>query len=181
MRVCRPSARYLDVPRLCGSEQMFEFGKDLLDRIEIWAVGWQEEQMCSLGADGVAGRSALVTAEVVENDDVALCQSGRQHLLDIEGEEFAIDGAIDDPRRADPVAAQCRDEGHGLPMAERRGCLETLPTRPPATQRRHVGFDPRLIDKDQARSVNPALMGLPAYSFTGDIGAILLGGTDRFF
>jgi len=66
-------------------------------------------------------------------------------------------------------------------MTERRGRFETLPTRPPAAQRSHVGFDPGLIDKDQARSVNPALMSLPAYPFTGDIGAILLGWPDRFF
>ena len=111
----------------------------------------------------------------------ALCQSGRQHLLDIEGEEFAIDGAVDDPRRADPVIAQRRDKGHGLPMAEGRSCFETLPTRSPAAQRRHVGLDPGLIDEDQARSVNVALMGLPADPFTGDVGAILFGWPDRFF
>jgi hypothetical protein len=66
-------------------------------------------------------------------------------------------------------------------MTEGRRRFETLPTRPPAAQRRHVGFDPGLIDEDQARSVNPALMGLPAYAFTSDIGAILLGRLDRFF
>jgi hypothetical protein len=59
--------------------------------------------------------------------------------------------------------------------------FETLPTRPPAAQWRHVGFDPGLIDEDQARSVNPALMDLPAYTFTGDIAAILFGWPDRFF
>jgi hypothetical protein len=66
-------------------------------------------------------------------------------------------------------------------MAEGCRCFETLPTRPPAAQRRHVGFDPGLIDEDQARSVNPALMNLPADPFTGDICAILLGWQDRFF
>ena len=76
---------------------------------------------------------------------------------------------------------QRRDEGHGLPMAERCGCLEALPTRSPASQRRHVGFDPGLVDKDQARSVDPALMGLPARPFTRDIGTILFGRQDRFF
>src|ERR1700692_651235 len=171
----------LDVAWLCGSDQVFDFGEDLLDRIEVGAVGRQEEQVSSPGADGVAGWLALVTAEVVEDDDLALCQGGCQYLLDVEGEEFAVDGAVDDPRRADPVVAQRRDEGHGFPMAEGRRGFETLPTRPPAAQRRHVGLDPGLIDKDQARSVNPALMGLPAYLFTGDIGALLLGWPDRFF
>src|SRR5687767_11916811 len=47
--------------------------------------------------------------------------------------------------------------------------------------RRHVGLDPRLIDKNQARSDNPALMGLPAKPFTGDVEAILFGRLKRFF
>lgn len=137
--------------------------------------------MRPLGADGVAGRLALVTAEVVENDDLALCQSGRQLLLDIKREELAIDGAIDDPGRADPIVAERRDERHGLPMTERRGCGETLPAWPPAAQRCHVGLDPCLVDEDQAGSINPALVGFPACPLTSDVGAILFGRQDRFF
>src|SRR6478735_5034879 len=106
--------------------------------------------MRSLGADGVAGRLTLVTAEIVEDDDLAACQGGRQHLLDIEREELAIDGAINDPRGADAVVTQCCDEGHGLPMAEGSRCLETLPTGAPAAEWCHVGFDPGLVDKHQA-------------------------------
>src|SRR5271154_141769 len=112
--------------------------------------------MRSFGTDGIAGRLALVAAEVVKDDEFAPCQGRRQHLFDIEREEFAIDGAINDPGGADPVVTQRCDEGHGLPMAE------ALPARSPAAQRRHVGFDPGLVDKYQARSVNPALMLLPA-------------------
>jgi hypothetical protein len=66
-------------------------------------------------------------------------------------------------------------------MAEGRRCFETLPTWSPAAQRRHVGFYPGLIDEDQARSVNPALMGFPAYPFTDDIGSTLFGWPHRFF
>ena len=106
---------------------------------------------------------------------------GANNLLDLEGEELAIDGAVDDPRRADPVVAQRRDEGHGLPMAERRRCFEPLPTRTPAAQRCHVGLDPRLVDEDQARSINLALMGFPACPLTSDVGTILFGRQDRFF
>jgi hypothetical protein len=37
------SPGYLDVARLCRSDQVFEFGEDLLDRIEVRTVGRQEE------------------------------------------------------------------------------------------------------------------------------------------
>ncbi len=66
----------LDVAWLGIAQEMSELGKDLFDRIEVGTLGRQEEQMRSLGADGVAGRLALVTAEVVEDDDLALCQGG---------------------------------------------------------------------------------------------------------
>jgi hypothetical protein len=47
-----------------------------------------------------------VTAEIVENDYLARCEGGRQYVLDVEREELAIEGAIDDPGRADPIVAQ---------------------------------------------------------------------------
>jgi hypothetical protein len=53
-----------------------------------------------LDAGGVADLLALVTAEIVEDEDLALCQRQYQHLLDIEGEEFPLmksstfDGAL---------------------------------------------------------------------------------------
>src|SRR4051794_35177055 len=100
--------------------------------------------MRSCGADGIADRLAFVTAEIVEDDDLAFCQRWHQNLLDIEGEKFPIDGAVDDPRCADLVVPQRCNESHGLPMTERRGCLEPLPTRTPAAQWRHVGLDPGL-------------------------------------
>ena len=59
--------------------------------------------MRSLGADGVASRLALVTAEIVEDDEFALSEGRCQHLFNIESEEFAIDRTVDDPWRADPV------------------------------------------------------------------------------
>jgi hypothetical protein len=41
----------LDVTRLGSSDEVFEFGKDLLDRIEVRAVRRQEDAMGASGAD----------------------------------------------------------------------------------------------------------------------------------
>jgi len=86
----------LEVSRFCSPHQMFELCKDLLDRAKVGAVGRQEEQMRSFGTDRIAGQLALVAAEIGENDDLVLYQSARQHPVDIDGEELAIDGGIDD-------------------------------------------------------------------------------------
>jgi hypothetical protein len=82
---------------------------------------------------------------------------------------------------ADPIETQRGNEGHGLPMAVRHHCMEALASRSPATQRRHVGFDPGFVGEHQPRGVNFILTRLPALPLAGDVGSILLGGPACFF
>jgi len=57
-----------------------------------------------------------VAGEIVDDDDIARLQSGRQNLLDIGKKAAAIDGAVDDARRIDSIAAQGGKEGHCPPV-----------------------------------------------------------------
>jgi hypothetical protein len=47
-------------------------------------------------------------AQVIHDDDVARPESGNQHLFHIEPEAFAIDRAVDQPWRLDPVEVPWR-------------------------------------------------------------------------
>jgi hypothetical protein len=85
---------------------VFELCEDLLDGIEIGAVGRQEENSCAGGADQAADARALMGAEVVEDDDVAFFECWDESLLDISDETLAVDGALDNEWRIDPVASQ---------------------------------------------------------------------------
>jgi hypothetical protein len=60
-----------------------------------------------------------MAAEIVHDDDVAGPQRGKQDLLDVGGEAFAIDWALEQLGRGDPVVAQRGQEGHVLPAAVR--------------------------------------------------------------
>ena len=73
-----------------------------------------------------------MAAEIVEDDDVALGQSGHQDLLYVESEQFGVDGAIENEGRIDPIVPQGGDEGHGLPVAVGRLCVHALTYRSPA-------------------------------------------------
>ena len=53
------------------AQEMLELGEDLLDRVEVRAVGRQEEEPCAPCTDRCSDRRLLVAGEVVHDDDVA--------------------------------------------------------------------------------------------------------------
>ena len=62
----------------CGfPEEVFQFGEDLIDRIEVWAVRWQEQQARASGPDCVSDGRFLVAGQVVEDDDVTGRERGQ--------------------------------------------------------------------------------------------------------
>jgi hypothetical protein len=103
------------------AQQGFELGEDLLDGIEIGAIGRQVEKMRADGLDRGAHGGALVGAEIVHDDDVAGGQRWHQELLDLGCEGLAVDRAVDHTRGSDGVVAQGGEEGAGRPVSVRDG------------------------------------------------------------
>lgn len=166
----------------CGfSEQVFQLGEDLLDRIEVWAVGRQEQQVRASGPDRVPNSGFFVTGQVVEDDDVTGRERGAELLLDPLGKTGAIDRLIEDERCVDPVAAQGGDEGHRLPVTIGHLCLKPLTFGGPTPQRGHVGLGPGLIDEHEAGRIRPPLILLPLLAPPGDLRPQLFGGKNAFF
>jgi hypothetical protein len=165
----------------CFSKQRFQLGEHLLDGIEIWTIWRQEEKLGAGRTDGLAHGVALVTAEIVHDDDVAGLERRHQELLDIGFEAFAIDRSIKDARRVDPVVPQGGKECECLPMPVRRLSAQALPSRPPTVGADHVGLGPGLIDEDEAGGINLSLMPFPACPSARDVGPVLLGRQQRFF
>jgi hypothetical protein len=67
---------------LCGvAHSVFELGEDLLDRVEIGAVGRQKEHARASSADHGTDACSPVGAEIVEDDDVAFFQGWDENLL----------------------------------------------------------------------------------------------------
>ncbi len=160
---------------------MFELGEDLFDRIEIGAVGRQEQQPRASGPDRGPDSGLFVAGQIVQDDDVTWPQRRTELLLDPLGKACAIDWLIKHERRVDPVAAQGGDEGHRLPMAIRHLGVEPLAFGCPATQRGHVGLGPGLVDKNKASGVRSVLELLPLLAPPGHLGPQLFGGKHAFF
>ncbi len=160
---------------------MLEFGEHLLDRVEIWTVGRQEEDLCAGRADRGSNSLPLVAAEIVEDDDVAGGQCRDQDTFDIEAEALAVDGAVDDPRSIDPIMTKRGDEGHGMPMTEGRSGPAPGASAAPAPEWSHVGLQPSLVDEHETAWIKLPLVGFPPYPPSGDVRTILFDGQQRFF
>ena len=171
----------LHVAFLRHAHPVLDLGEGLFDGVQVGGVWGQEPEPGAGGPDGVTDGLGLVTAEIIDNDDVAGVQ-GRDELLFHIGEEAGpVDGAVEDAGRGEPVASERRQEGHGAPFAMRGEADQALASRPPASERRHVGFDPCLVDEDQALRIEPGLQALPALPPAGDRGPCPLNGEQRFF
>ncbi len=168
--------------RGCAFASGAELGEDLPDGADSGPVGRQEDEVGAPGPDGGSCGLDLVAAQIVQDDDVARREGWGQDLLDIEHEEFAVDGTVDHPWRVDAVVAQGGDEGLGLPVAEGGVGLQAFAPHPPAAQGRHVGLHPGFVDEHQARDGDPALVGLPPLTLAAPrAGARLLLRQQGFF
>ena len=117
--LAEPSPGGFDVTGLSLSDEVFELGEHLFDRIEVGAVGRQEDEVSAFGSDDGASGLAFMAAEVVQDDDIARREDrGEKFLLDVKEEGFAVDRPIDHPRRINPSVAQRGDEGQGLPIGD---------------------------------------------------------------
>ena len=160
---------------------MFELGKELLDLVQVWRIFWQENQLGAGLSDCLSDGIRFVGAEIVHDDDIAWTQCRDQDLLDIDQKALTIDRPLDQPGRLDPVVAERRQKGHGVPVAERGLARQALASWRPSPQGRHVGLGPGLVDEDQARRVDTRLKFQPLRPTPGDVGAVLLAGDQRLF
>ena len=106
----------LDGSQCLCSQEGFELGKGLLDRVQIRAVGWQVEQPGAGGFDCLADPGDLVGAQIVHDDDVATHQRGNQSLLDLGEEQFAVDRSVEYAGGDQAIPAQASNEGGGVPV-----------------------------------------------------------------
>jgi hypothetical protein len=125
-----------------------------------------------------------VHREVVEDDDVALPELGRELGLDPDVEGGAVHRAVEQPGRDQAVVAQSGDEGLRALVAQRRVVAHPHPSQRPAAQPRHVGPGAAFVDEDQPVRLGAHPRLPPAGPFgarRAHVGARALAGDQRFF
>lgn len=163
------------------SRQSLEFGKHLLNLVEVGAVGRQVTQLRARRFDRGLHTGDLVAGQVVHHHDVARAQFGHEHLLHPSPKRLSIDGAIKHQRRDQPCAAQGGYEGGRLPMPA--GCFAQTAHalgRAPA-RGAHGRCGPSLIEKHQALGIQAGLLSRPALACLSYVGTLLLAGVECLF
>lgn len=89
----------------------FELGECHLNRVQVWAVWWQEQEPASGFAHGFGSDGILVRGQVIQDDDSTGSQFWYQHLFDVSGESVAIHRPLDDPRCNQCIGTEACDEG----------------------------------------------------------------------
>ena len=108
-----------DGPRGGLPQEGLEFGKGLLNGIEVRAVGGQEDQLgARLFNSGPGGRH-LMRGQIVEDDDVPHPEGRDEDRADIGAKGGAVESAVEEHRRREAPRPQPADQRGGFPMAVR--------------------------------------------------------------
>jgi len=83
-----------------------EFGEGHFDRVQMGAVGRQEQEPGASRLEAVLCSVAFVAAEVIRDDNVGPIEGGRKLGLDIEVERGSGHGAVS-PQRRKPAMKVC--------------------------------------------------------------------------
>src|ERR1700744_5370078 len=173
------AAYVIDRALLGRAHPVLDLGEGLFDRIEVGRVWRQIPEPCAGRFDQASQGSRIVAAEIVHDDDVARLKLRNENLLNIGAEAFAVDGAVEQARRGEAVAAQGAKERQRPPVAVWREAPYPLAFWPPSAQWGHVGIDPSLVEKDEAWRTKLGLPLAPAPASTCDVGASSLEGEQR--
>lgn len=171
----------IEAARPRRAQERFQFGEGELDGIEVGAVGRQESEMGACGLDRRPHLGRFVHRQVVEYDDVAALQRRHQDLLDVGQEARIVDGAIEDRGRSQAVRPQPHNDRVRLPVTARRVIVEARAPGTPTIAAQEIGRDATFIEKDVLPRVTERQPVSPTAAFSGDVGAPLLVGVDRFF
>jgi len=134
--------------------------------------------------DQLGGALALVKADIVKDDDIALRQGRSELGFDPGFEDQPVHRCIDDKWRGQAVAPQSGNEGLGSPFAEWRMGSIPLAFGAPSGALGQLGICRRLVDKNETGQcfVEEAPPSRdPQVTGAGDLRPQLFAGREAFF
>lgn len=156
-------------------QQRLELGEGHLDGVHVGAVGWQVEDLRAACGNRLADAGDLVGGQVVEHNDIAAPERGREDVADVGSERIAIHRCVEHPWCGQARQAQACDEGHRLPMPEGSAVAAAFADRCPAIKPRHLGIHAGLVEEDEALRIDVRLGCSPQLSPGRYVRSVLFG------
>jgi hypothetical protein len=167
--------------RARGPQERFQFREGHLDWIEVRAVGRQESEARSHSFDRGAHLRLFVDGEIVQHDDIAGPERWGEDLLHVGAKAGAVDRPIEHGRCRETGRAQRGDDRVRLPMAAGRVITQPQAAQTSAIAAQQIGCDAAFIQEDVVPGVVQRQPLAPAAPLSGDVGAPLFVGVQRFF
>ena len=155
--------------------------KRQLNRIEVRTVFRQKPEMRADGFDRSSPRGALVTRQVVHDDDVAGRERWHQDLLDVGQKTGTGDRPIKHGRRGEACHAQRSEKRRGVPAAIRRVVGDPGAGQPAASAANQISPHTTLIEKHAARGIERRRRGASGRAGAADVSASVFRRVSRFF
>jgi len=103
------------------AEAGLEGGPEMLDGVEVWGIGRQEQQVTASGFDQLKRRRGLMKAGVVQHDHAAWRQRGQQHLGKINIHDLRVATALKRQRRDQLAVPESANDAGAVPAFARHG------------------------------------------------------------
>ena len=108
-------------------------------------------------------------------------RSSGASICSTHAEDVPVHGAVEDIGGDEATGGQTADEGGAFPVTVGDRAVQAQAAWAAAVAPCHVGRNPGLVDKDQARRAHGALPGPPGGAQLGDVRPVLLFGPPRLF
>jgi hypothetical protein len=165
----------------CRAKKRFQFGKRLLDGIEIGTVGRKKPQRGADRGDRGVDFGLAVHGQVIEDHDVARTQGRHEDLLDVGEKAAVVDGPIKHCRCGEALRPQRGDNGMGFPVAVGGVIVQATTTQTASVPPEQVRCDAAFIHEHPLTHIAQRQPAAPVAAFSGDVRPSLFVGVDRFF
>ena len=169
-----------DGPTARPANDGFQLRKGQFDRIEVRAVGREEDQRGSCRCYRALDRSAFVCGEIIGDDDIARVQCWHEDLFDIREKDRPINRAVEHTGGREPREAQRGDEGACLPPRKRRVVVHADTARSPAVPTEQIGGDARFVEEHQVFGVPLGRALAPGGPGYDQVRSVVFTGPNRF-
>lgn len=168
-----------DLVPISGAEaanQLFEFGEDVFDRVQVGRIGRQVNQFGPHGFDRGRRYGGPVAREIVEHHEIARPQMRREDLFAEAGKAESVDRTVENHRGPRPLETDGMHQRVSLPVTAGNRVDQPLAGGGPASQPSHARLQACFVDEHEPLGIDVVLAGLPISAPLGDVGAVLFGG-----